>query len=175
METFQLLYLAACWRGETQSSNATPPPLTTAPGFATVPELSGSQDRATRSTMPVERDPVIRAAAAQLVFASRTSERFITPQEVTELEAWTGRGVLEAVTSFQIEADVRSIFGYGTYVSFVLGLSLCTRKLKVFGRISDGITLSIKPSKFKSSLDVITSSHPHLYCFISSAICYQPK
>jgi uridine phosphorylase len=36
------------------------------------------------------QDTVIRAAAAQMIFASRTSQAFITPDQVSELEKWTG-------------------------------------------------------------------------------------
>ncbi|TFY69657.1 hypothetical protein EVJ58_g311 [Rhodofomes roseus] len=38
-----------------------------------------------------------------MVFASRTSQDFITPETVAEIEAWSGRAVLEALVGFEIE------------------------------------------------------------------------
>jgi uridine phosphorylase len=142
METFHLLHLAACWNRNVETPPVNPilPPLITATVSSTTPEPAASQ---TGSTISLERDPVIRAAAAQLVFASRTSERFITPREVSELEAWTGRGVLEAVASFQIDSEVIIIFGCGTFVSSSPGLSFYTRRLEVFGRTNNGIMLNL--------------------------------
>ena len=55
---------------------------------------------------PLVPPPRIRAAAAQMVFASRTSQDFITPEMVAEIEAWSGRAVLEALASFEIPAEV---------------------------------------------------------------------
>ncbi|GBE78784.1 hypothetical protein SCP_0116770 [Sparassis crispa] len=40
-----------------------------------------------------------------MVFASRTSQGFITPQQVGDVEAWAGRAVLEALTGFVIDQD----------------------------------------------------------------------
>ncbi|RXW23547.1 hypothetical protein EST38_g2316 [Candolleomyces aberdarensis] len=51
------------------------------------------------------RDTVIRAAAVHLVFASRTSQDFITPQEVSDLEDWAGLGVLTALAAVEIPED----------------------------------------------------------------------
>lgn len=50
---------------------------------------------------------VIRAAAAQMVFASRSSQDFISPEQVNEVEKWSGRGVLEALSKFDIPPEVR--------------------------------------------------------------------
>jgi uridine phosphorylase len=41
-----------------------------------------------------------------MVFASRTSQDFITPQQVSELEAWTSKGVLNALSSLGIPENV---------------------------------------------------------------------
>ena len=41
-----------------------------------------------------------------MVFASRTSQDFITPEMVAEIEAWSGRAVLEALIGFGIKPDV---------------------------------------------------------------------
>ncbi|TFK70867.1 purine and uridine phosphorylase [Pluteus cervinus] len=48
------------------------------------------------------QNSVIRAAAAQMIFASRLSQDFITPADVKELEDWTGQAVLKALTQFPI-------------------------------------------------------------------------
>jgi uridine phosphorylase len=51
----------------------------------------------------------IRAAAAQMVFAARLSKEFITPEQVTELEAWTGKGVLDALAKVEVRGAVSSL------------------------------------------------------------------
>jgi len=106
METFHIFHLAASWHGRITSSEL-PPPLTTSP---VLPEMSQSP-----STQPPPPDirsfedptqkPKIRAAAAQMVFASRSSQDFITPEHVIQLEHWTGQGVLEALRGFDIAPD----------------------------------------------------------------------
>jgi uridine phosphorylase len=40
-----------------------------------------------------------------MIFASRLSRAFITPEEVLELERWSGRGVLEALIAVGIPPD----------------------------------------------------------------------
>ncbi|EIN14751.1 purine and uridine phosphorylase [Punctularia strigosozonata HHB-11173 SS5] len=52
---------------------------------------------------PLVPNTHIRAAAAQMVFAQRLSQDFITPEKVAELEAWAGKGVLDALVAFEIE------------------------------------------------------------------------
>ena len=42
-----------------------------------------------------------------MIFAQRRSQDFITPARVVALEEWSGRTVLEAVTSFHIPVEVR--------------------------------------------------------------------
>lgn len=116
METFHILHLAACWRAETKDTTTVPaPPLdrdATAPSIYPA-HLPSTQvdipDVATSSAghTPLKPPPRIRAAAAQMVFASRTSQDFITPEEVASVEAWTGRAVLEALVGLEIEPDVR--------------------------------------------------------------------
>lgn len=112
METFWIFHLAASWRGVKQSNSAVNPPLATSP---VVPALSGKP-----SGTPEQMDgldvsleevsssrSVIRAAAAQMVFASRSSQDFISPEQVNEVEKWSGRGVLEALSKFDIPPEVR--------------------------------------------------------------------
>ncbi|KAK0217243.1 purine and uridine phosphorylase [Armillaria fumosa] len=68
-----------------------------------------SSDKATGTSTETSAlaapDTVIRAAAAQMVFASRTSQDFITPQQVQDTERWTGKGVLEALIRMELAAD----------------------------------------------------------------------
>jgi hypothetical protein len=51
----------------------------------------------------------IRAAAAQIVFANRTttSQDFIAPDQVCKLEEWTGKAILDALCDAHIATDVR--------------------------------------------------------------------
>jgi len=103
METFHLFHLAACYHKTLASCTFPPPPLTTTPVLPTVspplpsrPHLDG----------PVNsEDSIIRAAAVHMVFASRTSQDFITPEQVSELETWAGKGVLDALSGFEIPED----------------------------------------------------------------------
>ncbi|KAJ7240392.1 uridine phosphorylase, partial [Mycena haematopus] len=103
METFWLYHLAACWNGRKgTSSGVHAPPLATGPVQPTTSQPS------TANVIPkalAGHDTVIRAAAAHLVFASRTSQDFITPCEVTVLEEWTAKGVLDALVEMTIPAD----------------------------------------------------------------------
>jgi uridine phosphorylase len=85
METFHLYHLAACWGGKRQRETVSAPPLTTGP---VKPSTSSPQVAA--SIPIVLQDTVIRAAAAQIIFASRISQAFITPEQVSEAERWTG-------------------------------------------------------------------------------------
>ncbi|KAI9567843.1 nucleoside phosphorylase domain-containing protein [Boletus coccyginus] len=80
METYWVFHLAASWRG-------LPSPLPAHP----VKDTLGR--------------PSIRAAAVQMVFASRSSQEFITPEHVTKLEAWGGQAVLEALCAMDISQD----------------------------------------------------------------------
>jgi len=103
METFHLFHLAACYHNVQASSSTTaPPPLTTTP---VLPTTSQSPSRPHLNELVNSKDSVIRAAALHMVFASRTSQDFITPEQVNELEAWTGRVVLNALSGFDIPED----------------------------------------------------------------------
>ncbi|PIL30009.1 hypothetical protein GSI_07920 [Ganoderma sinense ZZ0214-1] len=114
METFHILHLAACWAigAKTGTADAAPPlhhaatapsiPPVHAPSTQTrIPDVAASATGAA----PLSPPPRIRAAAAQMVFASRTSQDFITPQEVAAIEAWAGRAVLEALVGLEIKPD----------------------------------------------------------------------
>ncbi|KAL1940527.1 hypothetical protein VTO73DRAFT_7962 [Trametes versicolor] len=114
METFHILHLAACWRAEAKDTTTSPaPPLDR---DATAPSIYPAHPPSTQAAIPdvaisaagdepLKPPPRIRAAAAQMVFASRTSQDFITPEEVASVEAWTGRAVLEALVGLEIEPD----------------------------------------------------------------------
>ncbi|GBE78777.1 purine and uridine phosphorylase [Sparassis crispa] len=113
METFHILHLAASWPSDTPSAHIASPSLSTLPGSPAVssshPSSVQTQPAGVYPSAPNDRPPVpgprIRAAAAQMVFASRTSQGFITPQQVRDVEAWAGRAVLEALTGFVIDPD----------------------------------------------------------------------
>ena len=110
METFQILHLAACWPRESMPVESVSPPLATRavspaileghPGSAQSPP----QGQASKELVPRAR---IRAAAAQIVFAARHSREFITPEQVEDIENWCGRGVLDALATFEIAPEVR--------------------------------------------------------------------
>ena len=44
-----------------------------------------------------------------MTFASRTSQEFITPQQVLDLEAWAGLRVLTGLCAFHINDDVGAV------------------------------------------------------------------
>ncbi|KAK0458260.1 uridine phosphorylase [Desarmillaria tabescens] len=91
METHHLYHLAECWskkRKVAKISEAALPPLSTGP---VNPVASSAKATGTSTETLATPDTIIRAAAAQMVFASRTSQDFITPQQVQDTERWTGK------------------------------------------------------------------------------------
>ncbi|KAH0578128.1 hypothetical protein H2248_004093 [Termitomyces sp. 'cryptogamus'] len=102
METFHLYHLAVCWRGRQAATRMSPlterlvEPVISLPPASVFP---------TTSLQLASPETVIRAAAVHMVFASRTSQEFITPNQVTELERWTGIGVLNALCHFEIPLE----------------------------------------------------------------------
>jgi len=109
METFHIFHLAASWPGKFNTSKPAPAPLATSPVHPDMSQPSSTQDPPPDLHLSVSEDigpnPKIKAAAAQMVFASRSSQEFITPKQVIELENWCARGVLEALRGFQIARD----------------------------------------------------------------------
>jgi len=107
METFHIFHLAACWPGKIVASKPVLPPPATLPVRSNMSQPSLTQD--TRDLSSVNENlvfrPHIKAAAVQMVFASRLSQNFITPEQVTDLEKWCGRGVLEALRGFEIAPE----------------------------------------------------------------------
>lgn len=55
----------------------------------------------------------MRMGAVQMVFANRSSQAFITPEQVEILELWCGKAVCEALVSIQIEHD--KVHGEGVW------------------------------------------------------------
>lgn len=106
METFHLYHLAKNYvLLRPRPLGNTEPPVTTGPVSPTVESTAAStQSRVPNQTS--ELPPRIRAAAAQMIFAARLSKAFITPDEVIELERWSGRGILEALIGINLPADV---------------------------------------------------------------------
>lgn len=114
METFHILHLASCWDIDAQDDSADAPPI---PHAATSPSISPTHAPSTQTLIPdvatssvshtrLKPPPRIRAAAAQMVFASRTSQDFISPEQVASIEAWTGRAVLDALAGLPIDPEV---------------------------------------------------------------------
>ncbi|TFK33738.1 nucleoside phosphorylase domain-containing protein [Crucibulum laeve] len=104
METHHLYHLAACWDGRARVAKEAPAPLTTGP-VSPVTSRQSSPQQSTTNTQVVSPHSVIRAAGAQMIFASRTSQDFITPEEVDALEHWAGKGVLDALVNLYIPAE----------------------------------------------------------------------
>jgi len=115
METFHLFHLAACWTGRSNGSQrASPPPLAT---NAVSPVILQGPDKAqanadtaqdVSSTGPIAVGvgrSIIRSAAAHMVFASRNTKQFITPEQVNAAERWAAQAVLEALIHVGISQD----------------------------------------------------------------------
>ncbi len=90
METFHLYHLAACWTGRTIMKSEGAPPLTTTPVQPVMTRLTPAAQQASAISL-VSGKSIIRAAAVQMIFASRLSQDFITPEQVDRLEHWTGK------------------------------------------------------------------------------------
>ncbi|KAF8547984.1 purine and uridine phosphorylase, partial [Imleria badia] len=104
METYWVFHLAASWRGLPILSPALNPPLAVGPEFPP----SSHAETALNGPQPAKdtvRQPTIRAAAVQMVFAARSSREFITPEHVSKLEAWCGQAVLDALYAMDIPQD----------------------------------------------------------------------
>jgi uridine phosphorylase len=122
METFQLFHLARSWsKPRYVNGNITnPTPLTTTAVSTIATGVSSNivPSSIDPSAAHTQADAVekhesshrIRAAAAQMVFAARLSKDFITPQQVVNTEAWTGRAVLEALCRIPLGEEVNISF-----------------------------------------------------------------
>ena len=115
METFHLYHLAKNYVPlRPRSLGDVEPPVATGP----VSPIVESTTRSTQSKAPNETAAPatrIRAAAAQMIFASRLSKAFIAPDEVVDLERWSGRGILEALIGIDLPENVGR--SYSTLIS----------------------------------------------------------
>lgn len=147
METYHLLHLAVSWPTHmARPISKSPPPISSRPASLSIsePELPSHQahqhapsdvaQTATDGHVLVPQ-PVMRAAAAQMVFAARGSRDFITPEHVEALEDWCARAMLEALTSFKIDLEVRALPAGQPEFDVLISntFSDCSRKLVAFG------------------------------------------
>ena len=115
METFHMLHLAASWPTDAHPTQTIAPPISDRPSTPAVVEAQLSSPQhppanvsvAAKDGKRLAPGPRIRAASAQIIFAARNSRDFITPEQVNEIEAWTGLAVLEALRTFEINPEVR--------------------------------------------------------------------
>lgn len=70
-----------------RTTPTTTAPLATGPVTPVVSQPTSTQSETAQPALGT----VIKAAAVQMVFASRNSRDFITPAEVSDLEQWTGK------------------------------------------------------------------------------------
>lgn len=138
METYWIFHLAASWRCYSSPSPALNPPLAAGAMFPTAPPSCLDTARtALHGSQPVQdtMQSSIRAAAVQMVFASRSSQDFITPEHVSKLEAWSGQAVLEALRAMDIPQDVCvKVLESISHMTNIFDLcSVCTPKKGVFG------------------------------------------
>jgi uridine phosphorylase len=96
METFHLFHLARCWGAHPNRASASEQaPLTTNAVSPVIDQPTASAQSDQVQGVVAGRDTIIRAAAAQMVFAARATKDFISPQEVTDAERWTGEVSVE--------------------------------------------------------------------------------
>ena len=116
METFHLYHLAKNYVPLRSRPLDVEPPIATGPVSPTVE----SSTESTQSKVPGQTatsPPRIRAAAAQMIFAARLSKGFITPDDVIELEKWSGRGILEALIGINLPADVGRSYSSSVFLT----------------------------------------------------------
>lgn len=116
METYHLLHLALSWPTHNpRATKQTPPPISSQPAVLSIadPESLSQQlspvavEKISSAGTVLSPQPVIRAAAAQMVFAARKSKDFIAPEQVESLEGWCAHAMLQALASFNINPAVR--------------------------------------------------------------------
>lgn len=134
METFHLFHLASCWVAPPRhlehdtASGTTPPPISEPTEVETV---DATLSLATTNSVTLQprlhealpdpnvngksafepssrRQPCIRAASVQMIFAERSSRAFITPEQVQILETACATGLLEALIAVDISPEVGS-------------------------------------------------------------------
>ena len=119
METFHLLHLASVWRprpseGTADPSKAPVPPTTSPvmPAVSVAPtvQVSAPGSAETKPTVTAGHGSWrIRAASVQMIFANRVTQDFIDPQQVAELESWSGRAVLQTLVEVNIPSEVSEV------------------------------------------------------------------
>jgi len=118
METFHLYHLAKNYVPlRLRSSGSVEPPVATEPVSSAAESAAGSIQTKVPDQVAV-LPPRIRTAAAQMIFAARLSRAFITPEEVVELERWSGRGILEALIGVNLPADVGRSYSSSTSLTW---------------------------------------------------------
>jgi uridine phosphorylase len=90
METFHLFHLAACWTGRSHDTGAANPPMATSSVSPSVAQANPAAVPQADALLQL-KSTTIRAAGVHMVFASRKSRDFITPEQVNEVEAWAGQ------------------------------------------------------------------------------------
>jgi len=106
METFHLYHLAKNYVPRpAQPLGGVDPPVATGPVSPTVESTTGGSTQSQVPEKTAVPPPRIRAAAAQMIFASRLSKAFIAPDEVVGLERWSSRGILEALIQINVSAN----------------------------------------------------------------------
>ncbi|KAF8502457.1 purine and uridine phosphorylase [Gautieria morchelliformis] len=110
METFHIFHLAASWSRNSSSCPEAPSPVEAAGSLVppvhhlpVAPSVTAAHRKSTHTEHRHATDSQIRAASVQMIFAARLSQDFITPDHVGEMESWTGKAVLQALTKFDIE------------------------------------------------------------------------
>jgi len=118
METFHLLHLASCWPRRSNpplprgTEPAAPPPHKPAGAHVVGVELASVTDAIPQSpsfphvAVGVVTGPRIRAAAVQMIFADRSSEVFITPEQVHTVQNDAAIGLLEAIIAYSIPEEL---------------------------------------------------------------------
>lgn len=114
METFHILHLAANWSNYHCLTSHNDAPVDghqaqNTPVFHGPTSIASSSQN--QLAVPAPSIPItqsrIRAASVQMVFASRTSQDFITPDTVVRIQDWTGKAALEALSQLGSDIDVR--------------------------------------------------------------------
>jgi len=107
METFHLYHLASVWNDRDLVMSNIQQETIPSTDMAAVPQVNyivTSRDGRQQAGSAASRGS-IRAAAAHMVFAQRTSLDFITPGEVEIMEEWAGRATLECLANFEIPIE----------------------------------------------------------------------
>ena len=112
METFHIFHLAASWSRRLPPSQILPPiessssPVSPIHHLPVTPSVTAEHIKSGHIEHKHATDSQIRAASVQMIFAARLSQDFINPDHVREIEIWSGKAVLQALSRFDIEPKV---------------------------------------------------------------------